>query len=97
MEAIYFLQKDGENVRDVFKIGRTRNIDDRMKRPEYRNKMKCYIIYVLDDKLAETELIKIYNFNVQEINTQHANMAPKNIIYQRKNIIKHLKFLKRSV
>lgn len=65
MEAIYFLQKDGENVRDVFKIGRTRNIDDRMKRPEYRNKMKCYIIYVLDDKLAETELIKIYNLHFQ--------------------------------
>lgn len=65
MEAIYFLQKDGENERDVFKIGRTKHINVRMNAPEYRNKTKCYIIYVLNDELAETELIETYNLYFQ--------------------------------
>lgn len=65
MKAIYFLQKDGENVRDVFKIGRSKNINERMKSPEYRNKTKCYIIYVLNDELAEKDLIEIYDLYFQ--------------------------------
>ena len=73
MKAIYFLQKDGENERDVFKIGRTGEINKRMKEAEYRNKTKCYVIYVWDDVLAEKDLIETYNLYFQRAEKKYPN------------------------